>query len=176
MAIQIGQCDKTTLVEVTELILTRIEEVLEFPSERVILVARDGDEDEPPTQTEQVVKVRVTSASPDSVLLSGAGRHAAVEMRRFRCILWTRCELDEKTQDRVALLDLDRGHFIHEHYLKDALIHFQPTKDNGRWVAEEPIVPRATEPPRRTKKNRGWTCSGLEFEVSFVLDIDESYL
>lgn len=156
-------------------IRTRIQDVLEFPPERVLPDAREDTEEDVPTQADQFVLLRVGGG--DFVPgIQGAGRLNLQVVREITCTLWTRLETDQIRSDEEWLANASLGHLQCEHKLWDALATYQPVDGDGNWLVAYPIVPRRFGPPRKGRKRKGWGRSTLAFDVSFTLDVDQDYI
>jgi hypothetical protein len=166
---------KSSLTVFLPLIQQRLETVLGFPPERVILDARDNDDTEYKFQADQYLLLRVLAGKVTDDY-EGAGRNAVVLVRDITVTLWTRLQTDEATSDYQWLTNASLGHLQAEEQLYNALAGWQPLDSNGLWVLEEPIYPRPVDRPLKSRKRVGWGRSTVQFSVMFALSaVDAAY-
>lgn len=172
----------TNLDVILAAIQARIIDWLDWPDERVIVDARaDAHHDQTgPTQAEQYVRLQVKARTPDQPSYQGRGRIYPKIFAAITCILRTRVNLDPSQSDQIALTlaatddDPARGHLPVEHQVWDALVGFYPEDADGNWLLSEPIEPRTGSAPLKPPKE--WMQSVLDFNISFLLALDQSYL
>lgn len=155
------------------LIQQRLMLVTTFPEERVIIDARD-DEDDLKSQADQYVLLRGGGGSPGPDF-QGAGRNSLVLNEEIVCILHTRLQTDEATSDAQFLTNRSLGHYVARGLIWSALAGFQPVDADGNWLVTEPIWPRTYSKPRKSKARPGWGSSSLAFNVQYSAKIDTSY-
>lgn len=163
---------RTSLPVILHFIRARLVEVLRFPEERVLILARDalpGD-----FQATQYCWLRPRRQSPNLPVIYGAGRNDARMTRTLAVTLRTALSADESGQDAEWLTQEGLGHLQAEHALYDALLLFQPTDAHGNWLVYEPLHPREATGPERIIPC-SWGESTLEFEVAYQLDLQTAY-
>jgi len=162
---------RTNLSAVLAAVRTRIQDVLLFPPERVLVVASD---DHPDLQADQLVWLRARRQSWEKAA-TGGGRFNNVVKRRCTVTLRTRLLLDAPADDLAWLTDASLGHYAREHSLFDALECFQPVDDDDNWLVHEPIHLADAGDAERPPDCAGWGQAVYGFDVSFTLDLDQGY-
>lgn len=165
----------TSLADVLLAIQARLVDWLGWDEARVLIDARtDADHDRAaPTLAEQYVRLAVKARTPDDASVEGRGRVYPLARAMLSCTLRTRVLTDKATADRAALTADGRGHLRAEELIWDALTNFYPTDAEGNWLVAEPLKPRQGASPLRPPKE--WTQSVLDFQVSYLWDLTQSY-
>lgn len=153
----------------------RLMAVLGYPDERVIIDARTDRDHETtgPTQAEQYVRLQVKNRNLVAETVEARGRIYPHMKATISCVVRTRVNLDEASSDESALTVASRGHLPVEHKVWDALICFQPVDEDDNWLITEPIKPRGGTTPQKPPKT--WMQSTIDFDITFALDLDQTY-
>jgi len=156
------------LAAVRDRLITR----LRFNPARVIVSLRPVTEAE--NQAEQYVLIRPAAQAMNEPIINGAGRIDARTTRRIGIYLRTRLLTDEPYDDERWLTDASFGHLDQEHVIIDALEMFLPTDKDENALLYEPIRLRPSPQPEKDPIPDGWGQSGLEFDASYELDLDQA--
>lgn len=140
-----------------------------LPNERVVIDAREDDEDVEIAQAEQYVVLRVETGLIVADNTVSAGRFCVIERLNFSATLWTRLVLDESTRGDLLMTSASLGHLKQRANLYDALIDFLPTDSSSNALASEPIKPARSGRPRRPRNRAGWARSALDFVMPYQL-------
>lgn len=153
----------------------RVMDVMLFPPERVLIVARDVLAQEP--QADQFVRIRPRGGPIYYPTYEGGGRMDTRVRRSCSATLRTRMATDEPTQDLFWLNDVSIGHLEKEHALFDALVAFQPTDSDDNWLVTQPLEPKAVTTPEKARgaKMLEWGESTFEFVIHYQLALDQTY-
>lgn len=166
----------TSLADVLLAIQARLVAWLAWDESRVLIDARsDHDHDlTGPTVADQYLRLAVKARTPDDASIEGRGRVYPLLRASLSCTLRTRILTDKTTADRDALTAAAaRGHLRVEELLWDALLLFHPEDADGNWLLSEPIKPRSGAGPTRPPK--GWTQSVIDFQVSLLWKLTQTY-
>jgi hypothetical protein len=165
---------RTKLSAILPLIRQRLMDVLQLRPEAVIETAED---DLPPDPLgDQYLWLRPRDQGPNLPVIDGGGRIDARMNRTIAVTLRTRYAADEGTSNLAWLTDATYGHLDKEHAIYDALLNFQPTDLAGNWLVTQPLKPRGGTNPKKDAKAKEWGQSTVDFEVSYEMDLNQSYL
>lgn len=145
---------------------------LGWPPERVIVAKRDVLPFN--AQADQYCIIQPRSQVTEQPIVQGAGRVDTRVTRRVAVIVRTRLSLDESDRDLAWLTDATYGHLRTEHAVLNALQMYQPTR-GADWLACEPLRLVPVSQPEQDREQPEWGQSVAEFEVTYVLDLDQSY-
>lgn len=159
---------RTDLRTLVLAVRARIMAALEWPAERVLVVAED-EHDYPP-HGDQYVELRIMDQDWGKER-EGAGRWDQRVKRTCVLTLWNRLQLDEPSTDLTLLTDRTMGHFAAEHSVFDALEGWAPTTAKGLDLVHEEIKFRKATKAERPKKRPGWSRTTYSFTLDFTLDM-----
>lgn len=126
-------------------------------------------------QAEQFVQIWPSSQTTHEPVRKGAGRIDTRVTRRVQVRLYTRLAVDTAGDDTHWLTDpLPLGHLDTEHALIDALELFAPEDAAGNWLLYEPMRLQPASEPEKDDAEPEWGSSLMEYDVSFVLDLDQA--
>lgn len=167
----------TKLSTIVLALVARLVRSLSISASQVLVDAReDGDLEDLPTTAPQYLRVRVGQETPlKSESVDGIGRVEPRTQATIQVWLHTRLALDRPNEDLLALTKAHIGHLDGRHGLWDALLCFQPVDRDENWLVTEPIKPKPATRPRRSRKQKEWCVSGLEFSVTYAPDLDQTY-
>lgn len=169
---------KTRLDLVLLGIQTRLIAALSWPAERVLIMDPDAIDYDP--QADHYLMIWPESESPNAPIFQGAGRYDTRVTERVTFTIRTRYMVDETTSLQAWLTDASQGHLRARHRVWDALVAYQVTDDgteSGNWLVACPIEPASGGRPRKTRQRApGWGESSLSFSVTYVLDLDITYV
>lgn len=150
---------------------------LSFSESQVLVDARDdSDADELPTIAPQYLRIRRKSLRPlVEESIDGIGRVNPRCLATLQVWLWTRIALDKPQEDLIWLTQASTGHLDGEQALWDALLCYQIVDGDSNWLVSEPLKPRPASVPRKSRKQKEWGRSGLEFDITFTMDLDQTY-
>jgi hypothetical protein len=154
----------------------RLMSAMSFSDSQVLIDARDDSDDELPTIAPQYIRIRRKAVRPlveESV--DGIGRVNPRCLLTVSVWLWTRIALDKPQEDLLWLTKQSLGHLDGEQALWDALLCYQIVDEDDNWLVTEPIKPRQASVPRKSKKQKEWGRSGLDFDVTFSMILDQTY-
>ena len=118
---------------------------------------------------------------------AGAGRLATLVGRRVRVYVYTRSGEDSYGGDEIALYGTDPsavysdspttpGHFLVEERVYNSLLNYTPLSAGGDRMTIGPLHPldASEEPQRAAENDAGLLRSCLDFEVVYLLAVDET--
>ena len=164
----------TNLADILTSLQARLMDVLGWPEERVIIDMRDDhDADTITSQAEQYVRLKAGPRNPLGADVEARGRIQPRMSAQISVRLRTRVNLDKAQSDVTALTDASRGHLRVEAGVWDALLNFQPVDGDSNWLVSETVKPRLATAPQ--KPPAGWAQTTINFDVTFIMDLDQSY-
>lgn len=160
---------RTLLIDLRERIMDR----LDFPAERVLIIARAKMPAN--LQADQYVIIRVMGQKPDWNTEYGHGRVEHRVRRTLQIVLKTRLATDEVNEDFLWLTDKSLGHLDMEHELYDSLQTYSPIDVNDNALIYEPLVVTMVDRPLKEEVNEEWGESWIEVELPFIMRLDQTY-
>lgn len=163
----------TKLSTILKALKARLIAKMGFPQERVLISLQALN---PPfrSQAEQYCILFPSAGHFPEEIFEGSGRVETRTVRRTSAVLWTRSGLDEEDRDEIRLTDQSLGHLDFEHKMFDALIAFQPVDSQNNWLVYQPIKPQAISAPMKAQDIL-WIASEFQFDVDYILQLDQSY-
>ena len=152
-------------------IVSRLAEITEIASTRVILTVLPPDE-VPPFGAPQDVLVRVRGEHPDEAAIDGTGRWHNLRHRSLDVACRSRVSLDEAGRDYYRLTDETLGHVLLEDLVVEALELFNVPGDNDDLLTAPLRVGRLTDPQRMKAPHHEWVFSVFSVDVTYVRDLD----
>ena len=151
--------------------------IVQYPSQlglsanNILLVA---DDDPPTIQGNREVLLRPRGLLADREFVEASGRVDRRVRRRLSVIVRTLLRVDPVDSDAQFLTDAANGHYALEEAVWNILDTFLPIDANNNALCFEPIHPLPTTEARRDRKNAGWGWSACDFEVPYILALDQS--
>ena len=161
---------RAKLSQILPVIQRRLRTRLDWPAERVLLSLRD-DGSHP---HEQYLRLWPRSHVCHQIFRHGAGRIDTRVTRRVAVKLWTRLALDETNDDQQWLTNATLGHCDLEHTIFDALENFSPENSDGDWLVYMPLKLYPASEPAKEDEEAEWGCTVQEYDVCYVLDLDQN--
>lgn len=125
-------------------------------------------------QADHFVTIRPRGQQCNRPIEQGAGRLDLRATRRISITAYTRVELDEHDRDTNWLRNQTLGHLQLERKILDAVTTFKVIDANGNLLAL-PIRPGVWQEPDEEKEDPAWGSSTLDIEITFVVQLDQSY-
>lgn len=157
---------RTDLRTLVLAVRARLVSELEWPAERVLVVAEDEHDYAP--HGDQLLELRLGDQEWGKER-EGAGRWDQRVKRKVTLTLWTRVQLDEPTTDLILLTDRTLGHLAAELAVCDALEGWTPTNQKGLDLCHEEIKVRGVGKAEKPKRRPGWARSSFSFELHYTL-------
>jgi len=161
----------TKLSKLLPVIQLRLMTALEWPEERVLLALKD-----PTTHPhERYLRLWPRQSVSYQIYRHGAGRVDTRVTRRLAVKLCTRLALDSVTSSKQWLTHETLGHLDTEHAIIDALENFQPLDGDQNWLVYQPMKLQPVSEPDLEPEEPEWGCTVQEYDLSFVLQLNQDY-